>query len=90
MFFIDSMLTKVDKRKIPIWFIVGQNSDVTELNNMQDDVFNNLNNEFSEQYVNFNNKFQKFEIDELLQIEKFSPPYWFQVPLKLIKLIRFY
>ena len=70
-----SMLTKVDKRKIPIWFIVGQNSDVTELNNMQDDVFfNNLNNEFSEQYVSFNNKFQKFEIDELLQIEKFSPP----------------
>ena len=41
-----SMLTKVDKRKIPIWFIVGQNSDVTELNNIQDDVFNNLNNEF--------------------------------------------
>ncbi len=70
------MLTKLDKRKIPIWFIVGQNSNITELNNMQDDVFfNNLNNEFSEQYINFNKKFQKFEIDdELLQLEEFSPP----------------
>ena len=53
--------------------------------------FNNLNNEFSEQYVNFNNKFQKFEIDELLQIEKFSPPLLVSSSFfkKLIKLIRF-
>ena len=77
-------------KKNLIWFIVGQNSDVTELNNMQDDVFNNLNNEFSEQYVNFNNKFQRFEIDELLQIEKFSPPLLVSSSFKINKTNKVY
>ncbi|MBH75647.1 MAG: hypothetical protein CMP68_00550 [Flavobacteriales bacterium] len=70
------MFTKVDKRNIPIWFVVGQNSNLIDLNNVQEDVFfNNINTNFSKQYIDFNKNFQKFEIDDdLLLLEEFFPP----------------
>ena len=70
------MFKKIDKRNIPIWFVVGQNSNLIDLNNVQDDVFfNNINTNFSEQYIDFNKNFQKFVIDdELILLEEFFPP----------------
>ena len=72
----DSNNKKISKSNIPIWYIIGQESNFSKINSMQKTIyFQDKTNKFNEIYVSPNESFQKFILeDDVLEMINNSPP----------------
>ncbi len=72
----NSNVEKISEHNIPVWYIVGQKSNLSKINGMQKTIsFNEGKSAFVELYVAPNESFQKFNLEEdILKMINNSPP----------------
>ena len=70
------VISKLNKKNIPIWYIIGSESNLSRLNELQKTIyFNAASNEFKDIYVNYDDSFQKFKLDDnVIEMINNSPP----------------
>ena len=53
------VISKLNKKNIPIWYIIGSESNLSRLNDLQKTIyFRDASNEFKDIYVNYNDSFK--------------------------------
>mgnify|MGYP001167798293 CR=1 FL=1 len=70
------IISKLNKKNIPIWYIIGSESNLSKLNELQKTIyFKDSSNEFKDIYVNYDDSFQKFKLDDnVIEMINNSPP----------------
>ena len=70
------VISKLNKKNIPIWYIIGSESNLSKLNELQKTIyFKDGTNEFKDIYVSYDESFQKFKLDDnVIEMINDSPP----------------
>ncbi len=73
---LDDEIQQIKKNNIPIWYIIGQQSNFSKINKIQNTIyFNEYASFFYEVFVSSNQFFEKFNLGEdVLQMISNSPP----------------
>lgn len=70
------VISKLNKKNIPIWYIIGSESNLSRLNELQKTIsFKDGSNEFNDIYASYEESFQKFKLDDnVIEMINSSPP----------------
>ena len=70
------VISKLNKKNIPIWYIIGSESNLSRLNELQKTIsFKVGSNEFNDIYASYEESFQKFKLDDnVIEMINSSPP----------------